>query len=50
MFDRSRYNWAKTQIETLCKFDFAATDEAVDLIKPFLAQDELFHNYLTRGI
>jgi len=42
MFDRSRYNWATTQVETLCKFDFAATDQAIDFIKSFLAQDDLF--------
>lgn len=42
MFDRSRYNWATTQVETSCKFDFAATDEAIDFIKSFLAQDSLF--------
>ena len=42
MFDRSRYNWAATQVETSCKFDFAATDEEVDVIKSFLAQDALF--------
>ena len=42
MFDRSRYNWATTQVETSCKFDFAATDQAIDFIKTFLAQDEMF--------
>lgn len=42
MFDRSRYNWATTQVEASCKFEFAATDEAIDSIKSFLAQDEMF--------
>lgn len=42
MFDRSRYNWATTQVETSCKFDFAATDDAIEFIKSFLAQDDLF--------
>ena len=42
MFDRSRYNWAVTQIETSCKFDYAATEEAIDAIKGFLDSDEIY--------
>ena len=42
MFERSRYNWATTQVEISCQFDFAATDVAMDLIKSFLSQDEIF--------
>jgi len=42
MFERSRYNWATTQVETSCKFDFAATDEALEFVTLFLSQDDIF--------
>ena len=42
MFERSKYNWATSQIETSCKFDYAATSDAIEFVKSFLAQEEIF--------
>ena len=42
MFERSRYNWAITQVETSCKFDYGATEEGLEMVKIFLNSDEVF--------
>lgn len=42
MFNRSRYNWATTQVETSGKFDFALPESAIQLMKAILADDDLY--------
>ena len=42
MFDRSRYNWAATQVETCLKFDFGADDAQVVSSKEVLELDSFF--------
>lgn len=42
MFDRSRYNWATTKIEATGKFDFLLSDEQLNTMKVFLADDAFF--------
>ena len=42
MFERSKYNWATSQIEASCKFDYAATPDAIEFVESFLAQEEIF--------
>lgn len=47
MFDRSRYNWATSQIESRGKFDLALPEPTVQLIKAILA-DEDFYSEVNR--
>ena len=42
MFSRSKYNWAVTQIQTSCKFDYAFDEETNDFVSSFLDTSEMY--------
>jgi hypothetical protein len=42
MFSRSKYNWAVTQIQTSCKFDYAFDEETNDFVSSFLDKSEMY--------
>ena len=42
MFDRSKYNWAITQVQTSCKFEFNFDQETLDFVGIFLGNSDVF--------